>query len=360
MIRPSLEVSPFLDKYGKFKIGILTNQSGLTASGVQNIDFLLSKGFNIEKIFIPEHGLRGDKGGGERMNDHTDPFYGVPVISLYDEKMMIDPEKLSGIDCFVYDIQDVGARFYTYISTLRSVMLTISGNGLSLPVVVLDRPAFLGSAHQGTLPGQLNFLAPEHIPVRYGMTPGEFALFVKEKNVMDIDLRVIKMEGYRKGMDYTESGLPFIPPSSAIKNFDTGFYYTGTCLLEGTSLSEGRGTATPFLIFGCPGMPPLPFSFEGIDWEFTEFTPAQSKHKNTLCKGIRIKEIDRMKAHPFRDTVRFLISLYREQPYDFLLPHFDNLAGGSFLREMIMSGNKEAFLTRLEKDENSFTFTSIY
>ncbi len=341
--------------YKAKKIGILTNQSGIDSDGIPNIDILIKNGFNIKRIFVPEHGLYGKNGGGERISNHIDQKYHLPIFSLYNESLMIDdPFIFDGIDLFLYDIQDVGARSYTYIATLRAVLTAFDKYRINLPIVILDRPAFLGNKIQGTFPDTLNFLAPEFIPIRYGWTVGEYANFIKDINKLKINLKIVKMECYKNGMNFLDTKLPYVKPSSAIKDFDTAFFYTGSCLLEGTELSEGRGTERPFLIFGATDLPEIKYSFSGVKWEFTDFRPKFNKLKEKICRGIKILSIDYENAHPFRDIVLFLMKLYKAHPFKFLLPHFDNLAGGSFLRNMIVNDRKEKFLKRLESDEYKF------
>ena len=355
MTIPGLSTFVSNKNYKTKKIGILTNQSGIDSDGIRNIDILIKTGFNINKIFVPEHGLDGTTAGGERISNHIDRKYHLPIFSLYNESLKIDnPSIFDGIDLFLYDIQDVGARFYTYIATLRSVLTAFDKYRINLPIVILDRPAFLGNKIQGTFPDTLNFLAPEFIPIRYGWTVGEYANFNKDINKLKINLMIVKMEGYKNGMNFLDTKLPFAKPSSAIRDFDNAFFYTGSCLLEGTELSVGRGTGRPFLIFGATDLPDIKYSFSGVKWEFTDFTPKFNKLKGRNCRGIKILSIDHENAHPFRDIVLFLMKLYKAQPFKFLLPHFDNLAGGSFLRNMIVNDRKEEFLKRLESDEYKF------
>ena len=333
------------------KIGILTNQASINVNGIHNVKLLVDNGYHIIKIFVPEHGLWGTYDGGEKVENKIDEKYKIPIISLYNEQNAFEKEAFKDIDIFIYDIQDIGSRFYTYISTLKGVLEFFHNNHIKKQIVVLDRPAYLGEKVQGTLPDKLNFLACEYIPIRYGMTVGEFAAFTVKKNKLNVDLRVISLEHYSKGKLFYELDFPFVPPSSAIKNFDTAFFYTGTCLFEGTSLSEGRGTDKPFLIFGGPHLPDIETKFQGVEMEKIEFIPKFNKHKNEKCVGYAVKKINYAVSYPFRDIVLFLMDIYKNRPFEFREFHFDRLAGGDFLRKMIINNEKERFLDRLAKDE---------
>ncbi|MCD6578866.1 DUF1343 domain-containing protein [bacterium] len=336
------------------KIGILSNQASINGNGIHNVKLLIDNGYSIVKIFVPEHGLWGTYGGGEEVENKIDEKYKIPIISLYDEKNLFDKGAFDDIDVFIYDIQDIGSRFYTYIATLKGVMEFFQRNEIKKKIVVLDRPAYLGDKVQGTLPHKLNFLSCEYIPIRYGLTVGEFAKFVIKKNQWDIDLEIVNMKNYTIKSLFSQLNFPFIPPSSAIKSFDTAFFYTGTCLLEGTSLSEGRGTLTPFLIFGEPDLPNIEVDFPGVQMKKVDFKPKYNKHKNKICQGYQIKEIDYDIAHPFRDIVLFLMKVYKKKRFEFKEFHFDRLAGGEFLRKMIINYQKDEFLARLESDEEKF------
>lgn len=329
----------------------MTNQSSIDLNGIHNVKLLIDRGYNIVKIFVPEHGLWGTYSGGEKIKNQTDEKYKIPIVSLYDEKNSFEKNIFDDIDIFIYDIQDIGSRFYTYISTLKGVLEFFSINNIKKKVVILDRPAYLGNKVQGTLPDTLNFLACEYIPVRYGMTVGEFAEFTVKKNKLKVDLEVIHMANYSKKSLFYELNFPFIPPSSAIKDFDTAFFYTGTCLLEGTSLSEGRGTDKPFLMFGSPHLPAIDAQFEGIEVKEIEFVPKYNKHKGKICKGFLVENIDYNISNPFRDIVLFLMEIYKSKPFKFREFHFDRLSGGDFLRKMIINNEKEKFLERLYGDE---------
>ena len=345
-------------EYRNRNIGILTNQSGVGSCGTPNIELLLAAGFRIKTIFVPEHGLRGSKGGGERIEDHMDPHYNIPVVSLYNEKLRIDSDKFKDIDMLLYDIQDVGARFYTYIATLKAILGSISESGQDIKVAILDRPAFLGDSIQGTLPDEISFLSPEFIPIRYGLTVGEFALYTARINNYDTEIEIFHIPDYHRGMQFPDTGVPFISPSSAIRNYETALIYSGTCLLEGTDLSEGRGTDTPFLAWGSPDMPDIKVDFSGFEIKAYEFIPEFSKFSGKKIKGFRAALTDRDSAEPFRDMVLFLMAFHKQRPIDFRLPHFDHLTGGSFIREMICEGNKAGFLSRLKEDQEKFRESS--
>lgn len=353
-------------------IGLVSNSKALTCGGRVNLHALREAGFAVRFIFSPEHGYYADVRDGDYISDSEHPELKTPIFSLFTEghsRNAIE-EALAGgaADAVVFDIQDAGVRFYTYIHALG---LTLSAAAtLGIPAVVLDRVNPAGAAIvEGCLPEAEYFseLCPFSIPIRYGLTIGELARYLVGTLYPKTNLTVVKIsDGYRRNMIFADTGLEWTPPSPAMVSPDTALFYPGTCLFEGTNLSEGRGTAAPFQIIGAPFLDAkkalgalnknldslVPGEFDFITAEEAAFTPASSKHENLPCRGIRLGFRDG-KPRPFRALLFGLILL--KSVYDscrgefsFLFSeksrrHFiDRLCGGAALRETLESGGPEA------------------
>ncbi len=281
------------------RIGLVTNFSGVDSCLREDLDVFAAAGLSVVRLFTPEHGLYG-VGDGESVADSEHPKYHIPILSLYGDKVQPDPADLDGLDVLVYDIQDVGLRYYTYIYTLANCMKTAAE--VQLPVVVLDRPDPLGDAVGG------NRIAPEHssfvgdhaLPIRYGLTIGELGAYFRRHLKLDLDYSVIPMEGYAGDMRWPETGQLWNLPSPAIHTFQTVLCYYGGCFFEATNLSEGRGTAEPFQIYGAPfiDMDRLADALrDGIPKEHLAmrtraFLPASSKYKGEICYGVEFIPLD--------------------------------------------------------------------
>lgn len=330
------DLSPFRGK----SLAIVTNHTARLSSGEHVLDALVRNGLTVKRVFSPEHGIRGDAGAGEKITDTVDRGTGVPVVSLYGKINKPSPEMLADVDCLLYDIQDVGARFYTYISTMALCMEAAAERGI--PFVVLDRPNPLGGmlvdgpVLEDTLRSFVGF-AP--IPVVYGLTSGELAsLLIGEKMLaggIAPTLVVHPMCGWRRQMRWEETGLRWPVPSPNIPSPMSALVYPATCFLEATNLSEGRGTSTPFEVFGAPfidgrrladalGALNLP----GAEFEPVSFTPSRSKHAGVRCGGVRLKltDPDRFEA--------VATGLYILRATATLYPDSFKLRRGGFLRLM--------------------------
>ena len=241
------------------RIGLVVNHTSTTANG-HLIDVLhASPDIQITALFGPEHGIRGEADAGAAVGDGTDPVTGAPIYSLYGAIRQPTAEMLHDVDVLVFDIQDVGARFYTYISTMGLAMQSAARAGI--PFVVLDRPNPLGGVRMDGFvlePDHASFVGQYPIPVQHGLTVGELALMIKGESwledVADVDLTVIPMTGWNRNMLWPETGLTWVAPSPNLPTFDSAVMYPGTCFIEATSASEGRGTDTPFLTIGAPWM----------------------------------------------------------------------------------------------------------
>ncbi|MBQ7376595.1 MAG: DUF1343 domain-containing protein [Clostridia bacterium] len=288
------------------RLGLITNPSGVDKNLNSTIDILREK-FDLRALFSPEHGVRGDAQAGERVGHYTDVRSGLPVYTMYgDHSAAFDA--FAELDCIVYDIQDVGLRFYTYIYTLTEAMTEAAKRGIR--VVVLDRADPLGlDTVEGAMIGDdlWSGVGKYALPSRYGMTVGEFARYVNAEFSIGCELSVICCEGLKRGSEYSDLGIPWVLPSPNLPTLDSVLCYTGTVLFEGTNLSEGRGTTKPFELIGAPWLDSDTlvsyFNSRGVDGAILRlayFVPTFSKHKGELCRGFQIHVTDRTRFKPFR------------------------------------------------------------
>lgn len=296
-----LEKSGFKELKG-LKIGLVTNHTGRNLAGKQTIDILKeSPNVNLVALFSPEHGIRGEL-DTEKIDDSKDEKTGLPVYSLYKDGMRRPkPEQTATIDAFVYDIQDIGARFYTYTATLKNVMEEAAKAGK--PVFVLDRPNPInGNSVEGALADEdkLSFIAAHTTPVRYGMTIGELGLMMNAERKIGADLRVIKMDGWSRSMWFDETGQTWINPSPNMRSLTQATLYPGIGLLETTNVSVGRGTDTPFEVVGAPWINGRNLAaylngrnIAGVRFVPIRFKPNASVFKDEQCSGINIVITDR-------------------------------------------------------------------
>jgi beta-N-acetylhexosaminidase len=334
------------------RLGIITNHTAYNSNGKYIVDVLRSlTGVTVIALFSPEHGLWGKEQAGEKLNSHIDPVYKLPVYSLYGQALKPTREILQDIDVLVFDIQDVGARFYTYIYTMALAMEAAAEN--SKGFVVLDRPNPInGYSVEGNVLEQelASFVGLYPIPVRHGMTVGELAKMFNEQGWLGsgvkADLVIIPMEGWHRHMWYDQTGLNFIKPSPNMPDLETAVIYPGLCLLEGTNVSEGRGTKRPFRQFGAPWIDSKrladrlnELALPGMYFEPVSFTPASSKYQGQICNGVRIIITERDQLEPFYSGVRIVNEVYRMYPHDFQWQarHFDRLCGTSTIRDAITS-----------------------
>ena len=313
------------------RIGLITNHTGIDKSGNPTIDLLRSApDVHLVALFSPEHGIRGAV--DERISDSTDPVSNLPLYSLYGERTKPAPAELAGLDALVYDIQDIGARFYTYESTLGLAME--AAGEANLKFFVLDRVDPVGGiAVQGPLlEGKTNFVAYHPVVVRPGLTVGELALMYKDEKKLAVDLHVIKVHGWLRIEWQDDAGLPWINPSPNIRNLTEAGLYSGVCLLERTNVSVGRGTTTPFELFGAPYIDEarlleklrnLPLA--GVAFTPAAFTPDASVHKGELCHGARITLTDRRVFDSVEAGVAIVKTIHDLYPTEFNLEKVDDL-----------------------------------
>lgn len=322
-------------------IGLVVNQTSIIGK-VHLVDSLVQLGLKIKKIFAPEHGFRGNADAGEKISDSKDPGTGIPILSIYGSKKAPDKSDLEGIDILVFDIQDVGTRFYTYISTLHYVMLSCSEN--KVPLMVFDRPNPNGHFVDGPILdlAYQSFVGMHPIPVIHGMTIGEYAQMINGENWLGenkkTNLQIVSCLNYKHSDVYN---LP-IPPSPNLPNMRSIYLYPSICYFEGTQISLGRGTNKQFQVLGAPDLNVGDFLFTPEPKPGAMNPPQLGKR----CRGIDLSGLDELqiKAKKYID-LSYLIQFYQNYPNkeSFFLAglFFDKLAGSSKLREMIQSGYTE-------------------
>lgn len=293
------------------KCGLITNHTGVLKDLTSTIDLLKEK-CNLSALFGPEHGVRGDKQAGENVSSYTDEKTGLPVYSLYGDDTSESEKALAALDTVIFDIQDVGARFYTYQYTMTDAMKLCAEHGIKF--VVLDRPNPLGGikAEGAVLDRRFSsFVGRFPTPTRCGLTIGEFAHMMNDTENIGCELTVIPIEGWKRDMYYDDTDLVFVQPSPNIPTVDTAFSYIGTCIFEETNLSEGRGTAKPFEMIGAPWLDSKKVleklgQQEGVLLRECSFTPTFSDYKDLFCHGIQLHITDRESFSPFDVGIRLL------------------------------------------------------
>ena len=332
---------PFLDWVEGKSVGLVANHTAVN-SRLEGVAATLSGHPRIElkAIFAPEHGFSGDLQAGVPV-PHRSRIY-----SLYGAHHSPTPEMLRGVDLLIYDIQDVGVRFYTYISTLYECMKAAAREGI--PLVVLDRPNPIGGTRvEGPLlDGSLvSFVGIHPLPIRYGMTVGELARLFNQEGNLGCELRVVPMEGWKRSQWYDETGLVWIPPSPNMPTLTTAALYPGICLLEGTNLSEGRGTTRPFELVGAPWLDASRLAaaldaleLAGVHFRIQSFRPSFSKYKGQSCRGVQIHIVDRDRFDPISCALHLLREtlLLHPEKLKFRDRMFDLLAGRPGLRSELL------------------------
>jgi uncharacterized protein YbbC (DUF1343 family) len=376
-VRPGIEIfiAKHLDLVRGKKIGLITNPSGTDRNLESTAALLLrTPGVELAALYAPEHGIRGDAQAGEYVPYYLDPKFGLPVFSLYgpsqkpqpgmlrdiDETMRSfdttqDDKKLGAamtrnIDALLFDIQDVGTRIYTYEATMAYAMQACADSGIEF--IVLDRPNPInGRDLEGPIlefPKFSSFIGLYPIPLRFGMTIGELARLFNEKFLdKKAKLTVIPMEGWTRGMWFDETGLPWVAPSPNMPTLSTAIVYPGQVLIEGTNLSEGRGTTRPFEYFGAPWIDGFDLAAKlnalrlpGVIFREQWFTPVFSKFKGELCGGCQIHVTDRNLFRPVGATLHIVATVRAMYPdrFAFHAEYFDKVLGTSAVREALLKG----------------------
>lgn len=334
---PQHQITPgdkvFLDSFPEElkdkRLGLVINHTALLPDGTPLAEALLQKGIRVQAIFSPEHGFKGTREGGTNIED--DRWNRLKIFSLYGSTRRPTVEQMQEIDAFVYDIQDVGTRFYTYITTLKYILEAAAPAGL--PVYVLDRPNPCGGdiVEGPILRAEFeSYIGALPIPVRYGLTVGELALMMKGEGWVppEVDLHVIKMEGWKRHVYWENTGLTWIPTSPNIPTARTALVYPGTGLLGGIILNQGLGTQEPFLLMGSPWMSPLKVlqslpkeAQQGLKLEIVEYTPhaipgktSSPPYKDRLCQGLRIHITDSSRLHVVHFTLALIHTLKNLYP----------------------------------------------
>ncbi|NOT08026.1 MAG: DUF1343 domain-containing protein [Gemmatimonadales bacterium] len=332
------------------RVGLVSNHAGVDAAGVSDVDLLLRGQVRLVALFSPEHGFRGAADPGEAVASTTDSATGLPIYSLYGRTSAPTDTMLAGIDLMLVDLPDVGARYFTYLSTTIEVMKVAARLGKI--VVVLDRPNPIGGLVQGNLldPAYRSFVGALPMPMRHGLTLGELARLANTELSIGADLRIVPVAGWDRSRALDETGLPFLPPSPNLKDLESLFHYPGTCLFEATSLSVGRGTDAPFRQVGAPWLDvarvlaALPRDrLPGVRFEavaFTPTSPGDGKYGGIPVRGIRLILTDRRIYDPTLTAVVLWSVIQATHPDSIGVraAALDRLAGGPALRQALAAG----------------------
>lgn len=348
------------------QIAVITNRTGVDKNGKHIIDLLVEAGIDVRKIFTPEHGFSAD-------DTYKTSGISIPVVSLYGNKYSFSKSDVEDIDIVIFDIQELGARFYTYTSTLFLTLQDAKKYGKEY--IICDRPSVANiSSSEGFLLDEKfsSFVGKIPTPVITGLTVGELGNFLNGEYVNHDNFKVVKMKDYGRNLIYENIMDVWINPSPSINSIESGRIYPALCFLEGTNISEGRGTETPFQVFGAPFIDSDKllenlnyYNLEGVSFEKTEFTPRQSvlpsytamKYVDNKCFGLKMIVTDNSKFKPFKTSIAILKALNSITPeFKWTQKNFiDKLAGTDKVRNMINAGNSlEQIIESSENDVRSF------
>lgn len=337
------------------RVGLVTNQTGVDARGIGDVERLRAAGIDLRALFSPEHGFRGAADPGAAVASVRDSATGLPIYSLYGRTVAPTDTMLAGLDVLLVDLQDVGARYYTYLATTMEVMRSAARRGL--PVVVLDRPNPLGGAVQGNVldPAHASFVGRLAVPMRHGLTLGELARLANADQALGAELHVVPVAGWRRAR--RDAGLPWVPPSPNLRTLAAVQHYPGTCLFEGTNLSVGRGSDAPFEQVGAPWLDAVavlaalpPAARAGVALvpvTFRPRAPGDGKFADTVVHGLRLRVTDDARYDPTVTAVALLAAVRQVHPdrFRWIAAHFDRLAGTPALREALEAGRPAAEIT---------------
>lgn len=354
-----------LDLFKGKRVGLLTNPSGTDQNFRATVD-ILNEHTNLTALFSPEHGLRGNLQDGDVIHNYVDEETGIMVYSLYGQHRKPTKEMLEDVDIICYDIQDVGARFYTYIYSLAHTMEAAKEHGKK--VVVFDRPNPVGPEVEGNILNlkYRSFIGYYEIPQRYGLTVGELAHLFNNEFGINCDLEVIKMSGYKRDSTWYDYNLSFILPSPNLPTVDSLFVYLATCIFEGTNVSEGRGTTRPFSIIGAPWFKSKELveifskKIPHAKFKTLYFTPVSSKYKGVMCSGVEIYVTDYKKFEPViagMIMLKEIEKLHEEFSYNPPWTEFGNRmidlnVGDDFIRENTLTIDE--IKAKFAKDKKEF------
>lgn len=363
VVIPGIEVflqAPGINK--NLRLALVTNNAARTSSGILSRVALIKNGFNLVKIFSAEHGISVKGEDGVSQKNEIDTETGLHVISLYGDKLAPAEEDLNDIDELLFDIPDVGCRFYTYLWTMTHVLEACARFDKRL--ILLDRPNPIGgdlNFAEGPMLDEescASFIGRWSIPVRHGSTLGELADYFLQKKNIDADLKIIPAKNWQRNQIACTNHFPFHPTSPAIKNIETALLYPGTGLLEGINVNEGRGTDKPFLRFGAPWIVAeelldafISKNLNGIDAKTISYTPVDSLYKNEKCNGLQLSITDKKALRPVANglyIISLLMQLYPEKIKERLYKTNANPSGSKHLDKL--TGVKNAFL-QLKADE---------
>lgn len=369
-VKPGLEV--FLADPTRWggRFGLATNPAAISSAGVASWRAFLDAGLGLAALFGGEHGFRGAAQDAVELGDET--FRGIRTYSLYGARLKPEPEMLAGLDAVVFDMQDVGCRYYTFLYTLAYLMEACSEH--RVPLIVLDRPNPIGGdrVEGGPIaPEQSSFVGGYGLAHRYGMTVGEFAGYLKGEFYPGADLEVVPLEGWRRDYQWEDTGLPWHLPSPNLPSPACAAVYPGTCLIEGTWLSEGRGTTRPFEVIGAPWIDGerlrealAALDLPGVVFSSLFFTPTGSKYQGQTCEGILVSPTDRGRFRALETGLALVKTVHDLWPQEFSwreswedpkLSFFDRLAGGPTLRTLVDAGASLAeLLAAAEDGQGSF------
>lgn len=336
----------------KERLGLITNNAALTSGFIPSRKALMQE-YNLVKLFSPEHGLDAAGADGHFMHNRTDALTGLPVVSLYGERLAPDQQNLEDIDCLLVDLPDIGSRFYTYLWTMTHALEACAQ--FNKPLFIADRPNPLSgdlSLAEGPMLDEqqaASFIGRWRMPVRHSCTLGELALYFNAVKKINCPLQVIPCEGWNRNSLHPDHCTSFVPPSPAISCFESALLYPGLCFLEATNISEGRGTALPFRIAGAPWMKPEKITerfnamTQGAIAREVDFLPEAGKYAGQSCKGIMLHVSDPYFFRPVKSGLMLLKLIIDAHPQDFAwaaYPTHVNRSGSNHLQ--LLTGQKQA------------------
>jgi uncharacterized protein YbbC (DUF1343 family) len=349
------------------RVGLITNHSGKDRSGTSTIDLLHhAPGVQLTALYGPEHGLRGAAEAGVHIASTVDSATGVPIYSLYGETRVPTPQMLENIDVLVYDIQDVGARVYTYQWTM--VLAAEAAAKVGKPFIVLDRPDPIRADRvEGGLlrPQFASFVGLHPVPLRYGLTPGELLRYVVGVGLVKANVTVVPMANYRRDMWWEQTGIPWVRPSPNLRDIEATILYTGTVFFEGTNLSEGRGTDRPFRLIGAPWLTDAGAiarelnaqRLPGVRFDSTSRTIAEGqKHGGLTIPMIEVVLLDRERVRPITVGARMLQTIRARHPneWQWRVGSIDRLSGSDELRAAVEAGRVDELLAKWDLEARDF------
>jgi uncharacterized protein YbbC (DUF1343 family) len=351
-VRPGLEVlaTDSLHLVSGRRVGLVSNAAAVDRQGTGGVEVLRRAGVQLVALYSPEHGFRGTAAPGEAVESMVDSATGLPIYSLYGRTYMPTPEMLEGVDVLLVDLQDVGARYFTWLATTVEVMRAAERQ--AIPVLILDRPNPIGGAVAGNIldTAWASSVGRLAVPMRHGLTLGELALLARQDLGLGTRLGVVPASGWRRSMAWDGTGLPFTVPSPNLRDLEALYHYPGSCLFEGTNLSVGRGSDRPFHQVGAPWVDTAAVlrrlrgaGLSGVRFEGTIFTPRQpgdGKYADTAVAGVRLILADASRYDPVRVSLEMIAAIRAVHPAAFRFSdrQFDRLAGGPRLREALLAG----------------------